>query len=176
MVELVEAGFTVAISHRSPIQYGAEPLAWWFLFRIFPALEWLKLKLKGSRAPSNDVRMAGGAARKLIESGQVKMFPAIERFERDEVVFADGQRLRPDLVLYATGFRPALGHLAGLDLSVCRETGRPQLRDLESVSVPGLYFLGLDHGRNFQSRFLRGIRKDAAFLANQLERVESLKR
>ena len=99
MVELVEAGFTVAISHRSPIQFGAAPFAWWFLFRIFPALEWLKLKRAGARAPSNDVRMAGGAARKLIESGNVKTFPEIERFDKDEIAFANGQRLRPDLVL-----------------------------------------------------------------------------
>src|SRR6185436_15818855 len=44
LVELVEAGFTVGLSHRNPIQYGAEPWAWWFLFRIFPWLEWIKLK------------------------------------------------------------------------------------------------------------------------------------
>jgi putative flavoprotein involved in K+ transport len=169
MVELVEAGFNVALSHRAPIQYGAEPWAWWFLFRIFPWLEWLKLKSKGAGAPSNDVRMAGGAARKLIESGSVNTFPPIKAFEADAVIFENGRRLQPDLVLYATGFRPALGHLAPLNLSICPETGRPRLQDLESVLVSGLYFVGLDHARNFQSRFLRGIRKDAAFLADRLE-------
>jgi putative flavoprotein involved in K+ transport len=170
MVELADAGFDVALSRRSPIQYGAEPWAWWFLFRIFPWLEWLKLKWKGSRAPGNDVRMRGGVARKLIESGTVKTFPPIKCFEGDTVTFENGQQLQPGAVLYATGFRPALGHLASLDISICVETGRPQLRDMESVSMPGLYFIGLDHGRNFQSRFIRGIRKDAAFLVKRLER------
>ena len=175
MVELVEAGFAVALSHRTPIQFGAEPWAWWFLFRLFPSLEWLKLKSKGSRAPSNDVRMQGGFARKLIESGALKTFPSISRFEDTSILFENGQQLRPNLVLYATGFRPALSHLSSLDLSFDRHTGRPQLHDLESVSVSGLFFLGLDHGRNFQSRFIRGIRKDAAFLAKRLERRPTCK-
>jgi len=169
MLELAQSGFAIALSHRTPIQYGSGPLAWWFLFHLFPALEWLKLKSKGAKAPSNDVRMAGGSARKMTESGKVRTFPSIERFDHDQILFRDGQRLQPDLVLYATGFRPALRHLISLDLSICPETGRPQLRDLESVSIPGFYFLGLDHARNFQSRFLRGIRKDAEFLAKRLE-------
>jgi putative flavoprotein involved in K+ transport len=168
MVELVEAGFKVALSHGSPIQYGAEPWAWWLLFRIFPWLEWLKLKSKGRNAPGNDVRMAGGAPRELIQGGTVKTFPRIRHFEADTVFFENGRRLQPDLVLYTTGFRPALQHLAGLDIAICPETGQPKLTEMESASVPRLFFIGLDHARNFQSRFIRGIRKDAAFLAERL--------
>lgn len=173
MVELVEAGFTVALSHRSPIEYGSGPFAWWFLFRLFPWIEWLKLKWKGDRAPSNDVRMQGGSARKIIESGKVKTFPGIALFERETIMFTDGQRLRPEIVIYATGFRPALAHLTSLGLSVSEESGLVSLQNLESVEVPGLYFIGLDRGRNFQSRFLRGIREDAAVLADRLKQVIS---
>ena len=120
------------------------------------------------RSP-NDVKMQGGRPRQLIESGRVKTFPAIQRFERDRVIFDDGASLQPDLVLYATGFRPALRHLAPLRIEYAGPTPLPVLRELESVSVPGLFFLGLDGARNFQSRFLRGIRRDAAFLAGKLE-------
>jgi hypothetical protein len=43
---------------------------------------------------------------------------------------------------------------------------------MESTSTPNLFFLGLDMARNFQSRFLRGIRNDAAVLANVIaERI-----
>ena len=170
MLELLETGFDIALSHRSPIQYGSEPFAWWFLFRLFPWLERLKLKWKGDQAPSNDVRMPGGPARKMIKSGRVKTFPSIAAFEPDAVVFANGQRLRPALVIYATGFRPALAHLAPLGLAISEESSRPRLHHLQSVEVPGLYFIGLDHARNFRSRFLRGIREDAPFLANRLQR------
>ena len=170
MVELYQAGFHLAVSHRSPIQYGPGPVMWWLFFRIFPQLERLKLALNGSRASGPDVRMAGGTAMKLIKSGRVPTFPVISRFEGNAVLFADNQRLQPDVVLFATGFRPALGHLASLNVSTLPENGTPRLRDLESVSVSGLYFLGLDRGRNFQSRFIRGIRNDARFLAERLEK------
>jgi putative flavoprotein involved in K+ transport len=170
IVELYEAGFHLAISHRSPIQYGPGPVMWWLFFRIFPQLERFKLRLNGSRATGWDVRMPGGTARKLIKSGRVPTFPVISRFAGNSVLFEDNRRLQPDVVLFATGFRPALGHLASLNVSTSPENGTPRLHDLESVSVSGLYFLGLDCGRNFQSRFIRGIRNDARFLAERLEK------
>jgi cation diffusion facilitator CzcD-associated flavoprotein CzcO len=168
MVELVDAGFEVSLSHRSPIRFGAGPVAWAVLFRIFPQLEWLKLRLRGASAPNNDVRMEGGRPRQLLRSGRVAAFPTIRHFERDAVVFENGARLRVDLVIYATGFRPALEHLRPLGLRLDAATGAPALRELESAEVPGLFFLGLDRGRNFRSRFLRGIREDAAFLAERI--------
>jgi putative flavoprotein involved in K+ transport len=109
--------------------------------------------------------MQGGRARALIDQGKVETFPLIVRFENDHVVFADGRELHPDLVLFATGFQPANDHLANLGTNLYSD-----LHDLESSTVRGLYFLGIDHGRNFQSRFIRGIRNDAAFLADRLQR------
>jgi hypothetical protein len=85
------------------------------------------------------------------------------------VIFEDGRELRPGLVFYATGFAPALRHLEALQLQVCRETGVPLCHDLESIDAPNLFFLGFDMLRNFQSRFLRGIRNDAVVLAQRLE-------
>lgn len=176
MVELVEAGFTVILSHQAPIEFGAGPVAWWFLFRIFPWLEWLKLKALGAKAPSNDVRMEGGTARKLIASGKVKTVPSIRCLEDRTVIFRNDSQLRPDMIVYATGFRPALWHLEPLGLTLNASTGKPELHDLESVSVPGLFFIGLDHGRNFQSRFIRGIRNDVVFLAERCDwRLKTLR-
>ena len=168
MLELHEAGFDVALSHRTPIEFGADELGWWFFYRIFPYLEWVRLKRLGKKAISTPVRMPGGRIRKLIASGRVKTFSELRQFEADHVLFADGQRLRFDLVIFATGFRPALRHLDDLTIKTDPTTGVPVLEDLESVSARGLFFLGLDQCRNFQSRFIRGIRNDAEFLAERL--------
>lgn len=163
LTELVQSGRPVALSHRSPLAFGSGPLGWWIFYRIFPWLEGARLAWSGGKAKSTPVRMQGGMARSLIETGQVVTFPAILRFEQDRVVFTDGQMLEPSLVIYATGFQPALDHLA--PLFPHSEGGIPELQNMESVTVPGLFFVGLDQGRNFQSRFLRGIRKDVAYLA-----------
>ena len=168
LVELADAGFAVAISCRGPIQFGSGPLGWSVFFRIHPALERLKLALHGNAARGFEVRMQGGRAQRLIASGRVKVFPEIARFEDRRVLFTDGQSLRPGAVLYATGFRPALAHLASLGIALDERTGQPALRGFESTEAPGLFFLGLDGLRNFRSRFLRGIREDAPLLAEAL--------
>ena len=168
LVELVDAGFEIALSCRGPIQFGAGPIGWCIFFRIHPALERLKLRLRGTAARSFPPVMPGGRARQLIRSGRVKTFPDIARIENRRVVFTDGRSLEPDAVLYATGFRPALAHLASLSLVFDERTGQPALRGFESADIPGLFFLGLDHLRNFRSRFIRGIREDAPLLADEL--------
>ena len=168
LVELTSAGFSVSLSHRTPIQFGSGPLGWWLFFRIHPWLESVKLKLQGASARGFDVRMPGGRARELIGSGSIRLFPQVKCFEGKIVVFENGESMRPDAVLFATGFRPALQHLHGLGLEVDHHTGVPQVSDMESTQVPGLFFLGLDGLRNFQSRFIRGIRNDAVVLAERL--------
>jgi len=169
LLELVDAGYRVALSHQSAIKFGVGDWLWPLVYRTFAYAEAVKLKVLRDPGSKLDVPMPGGRAKKLILSGTVQTFPAILRFERDAVVFEDGRRLQPALVFYATGFAPALECFAQLDLPVCRETGTPLVSDMESATVPDLFFLGFEMLRNFQSRFLRGIRKDAMVLADRIE-------
>jgi putative flavoprotein involved in K+ transport len=172
MLELVDAGLEVALSHRSRIEFGPGPISWWLFFRIFPEIEAFKLWLRGPRARGFDVKMQGGRTRRLIRSGVVKTFPTISRFAGRSVIFENGAELQPGVVIYATGFRPALDHLHSMLPDA--ETLQPVLQRMESVSVPGLFFVGLAHQRNLQSHYLRGIRRDVVLLAEQLgERLRS---
>jgi putative flavoprotein involved in K+ transport len=168
-LELADAGMKVAISHRTPIRFGVDDWLWPLVYRNFAYAEALRL-MCGSRGGPLDVRMPGGRVRKLIERGEIKTFPAIARFTDDAVVFDDGQTFQPGVVLYATGFVPALRHLEALPLTRCSVTNVPLTRDMESVSEPNLFFLGFEMLRNFQSRFLRGIRKDAVTLSDIIAR------
>ncbi len=170
MIELVEAGFQVALSCREPVEFGPGPFAWWWFFRLHPWLEARELRRRGAQARGFTPKMLGGKARQLIERGLVKIFPPIGRFHESSVVFTDGRTLEPAAVIFATGFRPALRHLAPLGLRLNAETGSPELTGFESSEASGLFFLGLDGQSNFQSRFIRGIRQDAPLLAAELER------
>jgi putative flavoprotein involved in K+ transport len=169
MLELSDAGFRVALSHQTPIQFGCSDWLWPLAYRSFARVEAIKLKLFGDRSARLDVRMPGGRGKHLIAAGVARTFPGLARFHEHFIAFQDGRELRPGLVLYATGFRPALKHLAPLNLACCPETGAPLCDEMESVSTPGLFFLGLDMLRNFQSRFLRGIRHDAEVLAQKIQ-------
>ena len=173
LVELSAAGFVVSISHRSPIQFGSGPIGWWFFFRIYPWLETRKLRRHGEAARGFEVQMPGGQARRLIQNGTVRCYPAIQSLGAAQVNFQNGEVYEPDAILFATGFRPALEPLQPLGISIDPGTGRPKTLGMQSAEVAGLYFLGLDHGRNFQSRFIRGIRNDAVVLAQRLAEAKT---
>ena len=81
---------------------------------------------------------------RALKSGRVMMKPGVDRVEGREVCFADGSACAPDVVICATGYRPALrplaGHLVALD-----ESGMPPFTGPSSSPLhPGLWFFGLD--------------------------------
>ena len=155
----------MALSYRGKLRFGPSS----FQEAIFSPIEWLleritvALRVRKHSYP----RLAGGESRRLIESGQVITFPNIQSFEQDCVVFEDGRRERFDLVVFATGYRPAMDHLAPL---LGELDGEPPVRNMESASCPGLFFLGVDQQRTYRSRFLRGIVEDSRLLAELVAR------
>ena len=76
----------------------------------------------------------------LREEGVLKRHPVPERLVPDGVVWADGSSLACDVVLWATGFRPALDHLRPLRL---RERGGGILVEgTRVVHDPRLHLVG----------------------------------
>jgi putative flavoprotein involved in K+ transport len=75
-----------------------------------------------------------------VKSGRVEVVAAVEGFDGDDVLLADGTRIQPDVVIAATGFRAGLdGIVAGLD--VLGPRGLPRKTDGEPA-LPGLWFVG----------------------------------
>jgi putative flavoprotein involved in K+ transport len=61
-----------------------------------------------------------------------------------DVYLADGQIVRPDSMIAATGYRPDLGPIVG-ELGVLDDTGCPKVHGAQTVEgAPGLYFVGID--------------------------------
>jgi putative flavoprotein involved in K+ transport len=81
---------------------------------------------------------------RALKSGRVMMKPGVDRVESPNVCFADGSVCAPDVVICATGYRPALGPLAG-HLVALDESGMPPFTGPSSSPLhPGLWFFGLD--------------------------------
>ncbi|TML87761.1 MAG: NAD(P)/FAD-dependent oxidoreductase [Actinobacteria bacterium] len=72
-----------------------------------------------------------------VRERRVEVVAAVESLDGDEVVLADGKRIRPDVVLAATGFKAGLEPLVG-HLGVLNERGVPRGRE----PLPGLHFIG----------------------------------
>jgi len=77
----------------------------------------------------------------LIRPGRIAVYPGIERFTEDGVVFTDGRRLRADAVVLATGYRPRVNaFLSGVD-GMCDAAGTPLVSGAETP-WPGLFCCG----------------------------------
>jgi cation diffusion facilitator CzcD-associated flavoprotein CzcO len=99
---------------------------------------------------------------RAVRAGTVAVVPAVEAIEGEEVVLRGGRRLRPDAIVAATGYRPALVPLVG-HLGVLGPDGLP-LRHGGAVhpAAPGLHFTGF---RNPITGALRELRFEARAIA-----------
>jgi len=78
-----------------------------------------------------------------LKAGEVTVVPAVRRFDGEEVVFENGETIRSDAVICATGYRPGLEDMVG-DLGVLDDLGLPK----QSGAIPnqdhsGLWFMGM---------------------------------
>ncbi|MGH8675900.1 MAG: flavin-containing monooxygenase [Burkholderiales bacterium] len=167
--ELHDAGFEVTISHRGRMVFGFDPWVLAIAFHFYFLLEDIAVRVNPYFRRNSFPPMEGGHTRRLIESGRIRTRPDIARLAARDVVFSDGRSEPFDVIVYATGYRPALRHLEGL-VRFDEASGLPAIRKFESTEAPGLYFVGLDMQRNYRSRYLRGIREDAALLADIIAR------
>lgn len=117
----------------------------------------------------------GGAAEEAPESlGDIVMVPALRearergvlstvlpfsRFTHDGVMWPDGTRVAVDAVIWCTGFRPALGHLA--HLGVLEADGRVAVQDGRALRQPRLWMLGYGEWTGAASATLAGITRNA---------------
>ncbi|MFF1484521.1 flavin-containing monooxygenase [Streptomyces sp. NPDC058319] len=108
-----------------------------------------------------------------VRTGRVEITAAVDGFEDGEVVLADGERVRPDAVIAATGYsrglEPLVGHLGVLD-----ERGRPVVSGARApAGAPGLYFTGFT---NPISGMLRELALDARKIARAVARYQARSR
>ncbi|MER7012662.1 NAD(P)-binding domain-containing protein [Saccharopolyspora sp. NPDC000359] len=74
------------------------------------------------------------------ERGVLDRLPMFQRITADGVAWADGRAQRADVILWATGFRPAIAHLAPLNLRA--PGGGIQLDGTRAVAEPRLHLVG----------------------------------
>lgn len=106
------------------------------------------------------------AVRRARALGALHAVPMFERFTADGVVWPGGRHTREDAVIFATGFRPALGHLA--DLGVLEPSGRVEVRGTRSVRDPRLWLVGYGDWTGFASATLIGVGRSARATVDEI--------
>ncbi|WP_027946806.1 flavin-containing monooxygenase [Amycolatopsis taiwanensis] len=160
----------VTLAARHPIKFAPQLILgrdvhFWSVASGFDHLPIGHLMRNPPHMPVND----DGRYRRAINAGnpdQRRMFTAIEG---SRLTWPDGTREHVDTIVLATGYRPELsyldstGALGGNGLAY-------QKRGL-STTVPGLGYVGLEWQRSFASATLRGVGRDARYVAARLLRV-----
>nr|WP_308462357.1 NAD(P)/FAD-dependent oxidoreductase [Mesorhizobium sp. INR15] len=78
-----------------------------------------------------------------IKAGRIQVVPRIGQFTGDGVILTNGERIRPDIVIAATGYRTGLERMVG-KLGVLDARGFPLFNGAgHSPSLPGLWFTGM---------------------------------
>lgn len=119
-------------------------------------------RVKDGAIPVQDVGLIDA-----VKRGRVVPVAAVESFDGDAVVLADGDRITPDAVIAATGYRRSLEGLVG-HLGVLDARGRPVVHGARTPKqAPGLYFTGFT---NPISGMLRELALDARKIAKKAAR------
>jgi putative flavoprotein involved in K+ transport len=112
--------------------------------------------------------MLGLTVRRALRTGVVAATGPVARWADGGAVLAGGARITPDLVVFATGFRYAVDHLGAL---VERDAaGNPVVCCCRSTRTPRLFLLGARFSRTFASPYVRGIGRDACYVARRIAR------
>lgn len=168
MVALAEHGVEVVLSVRSRAEFRRDDTLGRLKDFLYYFYEELLMALRPAlKAPSFPV-MDGGRSRQLVESGQVRVVAPIAMIRDRRVVLSDNTVIEAGMVINATGYRPAMAFLDHHDNLARAADGLPACEGWESVSTPGLFFLGLDNRPNYRARTLRGIRRDCRGAVRQV--------
>jgi putative flavoprotein involved in K+ transport len=168
-VELAQVA-RVTLSSRRPIRFlpqrplGRDVHFWMWLLGV----DRLPLSGMWQRMKNNPV-LDTGRYQSAIAAGHPDWRPLFERLTSDGVMWTDGREEPVDSIILATGYRFQPDYLAGLGAwdaqgHVLHQSGR-------SLTVPGLFYVGLSFQRTYASATLRGVGPDAALVVRQLQRA-----
>jgi cation diffusion facilitator CzcD-associated flavoprotein CzcO len=106
-------------------------------------------------------RIRGARARGALESRDVFV-----RFTEHGVVWPDGSMSKEDVVIWATGFRAALAHLASLGIT--NTSGRIDVVGTRAVKESRLWLLGYGEWTGFASATLIGVGRTARATVDEI--------
>lgn len=96
----------------------------------------------------------------------LKSVRPFERFTRAGVRWADGSESAVDVVIWCTGFRPALQHLEAL--GVINTEGRVEVEGTHSIQEPRLWLVGYGEWTGSASATLIGVTRTARSTVNEI--------
>jgi len=159
-MELAGQAVEVVLATRHPIRYATnEPIP--AEARFWTALTWagrLPIGRFIGHSPIPVIDTEG--YRQAIDEGKPQRRTMFGRAEGRRLIWPDGRTTEADTVVLATGYRPALAYLAGMEHF--DQGGHPVHRRGVSKRHRGLGYVGLEYQTTMLSGTMHGAGRDAA--------------
>ena len=167
-VELAQVA-QVTLTSRQPVRFlpqrpWGQGVHFWTWFLGADRLAWPSLWQRMKRNPVLDA----GRYQAAIDAFRPDWQPLFEHLTPQGVVWADGQAEAVQTILLATGYHFQPAYLS--ELPILDGQGQVRHHQGRSLSVPGLFFMGLSYQRTYASAILRGVGPDAARIVRQIRR------
>lgn len=96
------------------------------------------------------------------------------RLSSDAMIWPNGDEEKIDVIIFCTGFKPALQHLQPLNL--INEEGKADTVGTRSKQVEGLWFVGYGNWTGFASATLIGVGRSAKATVDEITKYISVKK
>ncbi len=152
---------------RQPPTFLPDHIDGRYLFREESAV--YAAKVEGRATPPvslGDIVMVP-PVRDARDRGALEAVPMFTRMTPRGVVWPDGREEPVDVVIWCTGFRSALDHLA--PLGVIEPTGRVRTAGTRSLVEPRLWLVGYGNWTGFASATMIGVGRTARETVNQIQ-------
>ncbi len=151
---------------REPPSFLADHIDGRFLFREESAV--YAARTAGQASPPislGDIVMVA-SVRDARDRGALRAVPMFTGMTERGVIWPDGREESVDAVIWCTGFRPALDHLASL--GVVEPSGRIRTAGTRSLVEPRLWLVGYGNWTGFASATMIGVGRTARETVNQI--------
>ena len=136
------------------------------LFNSATALYKAKQEGRSYTPPSlGDIVMVP-SVKKARERGALTAYPPITHFTEESVFLEDGRECEVDVVLFCTGFKPALHHLKNLGIV---GSDRVNTIGTRAKNISGLWLVGYGNWTGFASATLIGVGRSARQTVKEIQ-------
>lgn len=107
------------------------------------------------------------AVREARERKVLHSVRPFDHFTRDALTWSDGHSEKVDAVIFCTGFKPAVQHLA--ELGIVKPDGKADTIGTKSRNVEGLWLVGYGNWTGFASATLIGVGRSARKTVEEIQ-------
>lgn len=157
----------VSLATRNPISYTPQRILgkdihFWLKVTGVDTLPY------GRKFSMNTSVMDTGVYKEAILNNRPDSKPMFTNYTEEGVMWSDGGEEKVDSVIYATGYKPNVNYLTSL-IDAIDHSGNPLQNKGVSITIDGLFYVGLSGQRSLSSATIRRVGEDGKYVVKHIK-------